>query len=114
MNNQLYLFWSIGKRVYEKQNYYDNVVAYYENYLSYCFGNSYLFTRKNIKYMEMFYLNFPIFFESLKKISWEQYLVLLNIKNKKERYFYFKLSLLFKCNYDETKEFIDNNYFVRL
>ena len=114
MKNRLFLFWTIGKNVYEKQNYYDNVVAYYEKYLSYYFGNSYLFTRENIKYMEIFYLNFPMFFDDLMKISWEQYLMLFKISDKKERYFYFKLSLLFKSNCDETREFIDNNYFVRI
>ena len=82
--------------------------------MSYYFGNSYLFTRDNIHFMERFYLNFPIYYSKLDNITWDQYKLLLMIEDKKERFFYFYLSLFFNSDIDETKEFINNNYFLRI
>lgn len=64
--------------------------------------------------MERFYLNFPIYYPKLNNITWDQYKLLLMIEDKKERYFYFYLSLFFNSDIDETKEFINNNYFLRI
>lgn len=106
--------WKIGKNVHNNREKYNNVVEKYSDYFSYYFGNSYLFTRDNIHLMERFYLNFPIYYDKLNNISWEQYKLLLKIKDKKERFFYFYLSLFFNSNLDETNEFINNNYYVRI
>ncbi len=111
--NRLYLYWYIGKSVYEQQNLYDNVVEKYSKYYSYHYGNSYLFTRSSIKMMLLFYLNFPIFSNQMKIISWNQYLLLLTLPSK-EMYFYFYLSLFFQSDYQETYDFIQNNYYVRI
>lgn len=64
--------------------------------------------------MERFYLNFPIYYSKLDNITWDQYKLLLMIEDKKERFFYFYLSLFFNSDIDETKEFINNNYFLRI
>ena len=64
--------------------------------------------------MKRLYLSFPIFYDKLNNISWDQYEVLLNIKDKKERFFYFYLSLLFRCDYNGTLELIDNEYYFRI
>jgi hypothetical protein len=64
--------------------------------------------------MKSFYLNFPIYYKTLEKIDWNQYKVLLNIIDKDERYFYFRLSLLYNSNYSEMLEFINNKYFIRI
>ena len=114
MKNRLFFYWNIGKNVYEKQNFYDNSVDYYSKYLSYCIGNSYTFSKDNIKIMEKFYLTFPIFYDALNKLSWDQYKLLLNINNKEERYFYYKISLLFNSDLEETIEFINNDYYCKL
>lgn len=106
--------WKIGKNVHSNREKYNNVVEKYSDYFSYYFGNSYLFTRDNIHLMERFYLNFPIYYDKLNNISWEQYKLLLKIRDKKERFFYFHLSLFFNSDFDETNEFIDNNYYVRI
>lgn len=112
--NRLILYWKIGKDVYEKNKLYDNVIEKYSEYYTYLFGNSFLFTRENIHFMKRFYLNFPIFYSSLEKISWEQYKLLLGIYNRDERNFYFQLSLLFESDYDETVDFIKNQYYLRI
>ncbi len=109
-----FLFWNIGKNVYEEQSSCENPVKKYSDYCSYLFGDSLLFTREKIHLMKRFYLNFPIFYEKLEKISWRQFELLLKIPNKKERNFYFYLILLFQSNYDETYEFIKNNYYIRI
>ena len=59
--NSISLFWKIGKKIYEDKEKYDNVVLKYADYLSYYYGNSYLYTRENIRFMKLFYLSFPIF-----------------------------------------------------
>ena len=87
MNNKILLFWNIGKRVYEEQNTCDNPIQKYSEYCSYYFGNSVLFTRENIHLMKRFYMNFPIYYKEMNKVSWDQYRLLLMIKNKKERLF---------------------------
>ena len=89
-------------------------VQKYSDYYSYYYGNSILFTRENIHMMKKFYINFPIFNDQLENISWEQYQLLLKIPNKKERNFYFYLSLLFHSNYEGTFKFIENQYYSRI
>ena len=112
--NFLFLFWKIGKEVYEKQNVFDNIVERCSLHYSYLLGNSYLFSRESIHQMKNFYLSFPIFSSRLEDLSWEQYQLFLKIQNKKERYFYFFLSLFFHSNYEETLEFLENQYFLRI
>lgn len=73
-----------------------------------------MFTRENIWLMEKFYLMFPIFSTRLENITWKQYKLLFHIDNIKERYFYFYISLFFNFNYDETKDLINSNYYLRI
>ena len=110
----IFLFWNIGRNVYEKESLCENIIKKYSDYYSYYFGNSLLFTRENIHLMKRLYLNFPIFHKKLESISWEQYILLLKVNNLKERRFYFYLSLLFHSNYEDTYELIKNNYYLRL
>ncbi len=110
----LSLFWNIGKSVYEDENKCENAVKKYADYYSYYYGNSKLYTRENIHLMKRFYLNFPIFTPSLNSITWEQYQILLLIPNKKERFFYFSLSLFFHSDLYHTKELITNHYYYRI
>ena len=112
--NNLFLFWNIGKNVYEDRHYCDNVIKKYSDYCSYYYGNSIMFSRESIHLMKRFYMNFPIFQKELEKISWDQYQLLLKIPNQGERYFYFYLSLLFQSDYEETLSFIQNQYFFRI
>lgn len=112
--DKIFLFWNIGKYVYKNRERYSNIVERSSNHYSYFFGNSYLFTRENIWFMEKFYKTFPVFYKKLEKLSWNQYKYLLQIKNKKERYFYFYVTFLFNYNYAETKILVNNNYYQRI
>ena len=112
--SKLYLFWNIGKKAYENELLYDNIFQKYADYYSYYYGNSKLYTRENIHLMKRFYLNFPIFTFNLNSITWEQYQILLLIPNKKERIFYFSLSLFFHSDLYHTKELIANHYYYRI
>lgn len=108
----LLLFWSIGKQVYEDNSI--NAVEKYSNHYSYYYGNSYLFNRENIRLMKVFYMCFPIFYKKLNNISWDQYKLLFNINDRKERLFYFYISLFFNSDFDDTNDFINNNYYIRI
>ena len=108
------MYWNIGKIVYENRVNYLNIVEKCSDYYSYLFGNSYMFTRENIWLMEKFYLMFPIFSPRLENISWGQYKLLFNVNNSRERYFYFYISLFFNFNYDDTRDLINNNYYLRI
>ena len=112
--NRLFLFWNIGKNVYEKQDCYSNIVEKYSNYYTYLYGNSYLFTRENIHLMKKFYLCFPIFYKKMENITWDQYRLILSFNDKEERYFYYYLSMLFETDYSETEELIENDYYIRI
>ena len=114
MKYTLFLFWTIGKKVYEEQNFCPNSIQKYSDYLSYYYGDSSVFTRENIHFMKRFYLNFPIFYEKLNQITWKQYQLLLMIPNREVRFFYFLLSLFFESNYEETYDFIINCYYERI
>lgn len=114
MHNKIYIFWNIGKSVYENENNYLNIIEKYSDYYSYYYGNSFLFTRENIRLMKKFYLTFPIFYFDLERLSWEQYKLLFLINNYKERYFYFYISLFFNYDYLETKSLIINNCYKRI
>ena len=114
MNYSILLFWKIGKKVYEEEKKCENAIKKYADYYSYYYGNSIIFTRENVHMMRRLYLNFPIFYERLESISWEQYLLLFQIMNKKERWFYFYLSILFHSDFEGTIEFIKNRYYFRI
>lgn len=114
MNNNILLFWKIGKRVYDEQNTCDNPIKKYSDYYSYYYGDSLLFTRENIHLMKRFYMNFPIYYKEMNKFSWNQYKLLLLIHNKKERMFYYALSFFISADYNDLTDFIDNQYFIRI
>lgn len=57
---------------------------------------------------------FPVFSPRLENITWEQYKLLFNVDNTKERYFYFYILLFFNFDYENTKLLINNNYYLRI
>ncbi len=61
--------------------------------------------------MYLFYITYPIYNNNLDRLTWRQHLLLLNINNKIERYFYYKLSLFCNSNYDELNRLIYLNTF---
>ena len=116
MKNKLsiYTLWLIGKEVYYNKTNYNNIFQKYSSYYSYLYGNSYLFTRENIRKMLNLYLDFPIYYSKLENISWRQYSLLFNISSREERFFYFRIMLLFNSNYNDISDLIVNKYYERL
>lgn len=110
----LFIFWNIGRIVWENRFKYLNPIEKYSLFFSYQYGDSYHFKRNDIRLMRRFYLDFPIYYHSLNKISWEQFKEILVLNDKDERYFYYYLSLFFNSDLQETKEFISNEYYVRI
>ena len=114
MNQSVYTFWKIGRLVWNKRSNYFNPIEKFSLIFSYFYGNSYYFDRNDIRLMRRFYLDFPIFYEEMNKISWNQYKEIMILNNKKERYFYYYLSLFFSSDISETKELILNDYYSRI
>ena len=112
--NKVFLFWNIGKNLYEREDSCSNIVQKYSEYCSYYYGNSIQFTRENIHLMKRFYMNYPIYHSRLNDFSWEQYQLLLSITNKKERQFYYYLSLFFHSSFEEMLLFLSNQYYERI
>ena len=110
----IFFFWYIGKKVYEEKDHCLNVIQRYSDYYSYFYGNSFLFTRENIHFMKRFYMNYPIYYKKLELFSWKHYQFLLSIPNKKERTFYYSLSLFFQSSYEELLDMVYNNYYLRI
>ena len=62
--------------------------------------------------MKRFYMNYPIFYKEMTNITWNQYQLLLLIHNKKERMFYYALSLFISADYNELLNLVQNQYFL--
>ena len=114
LNTDIFYYWKIGKLLYTLENSSFNIHEKFSNYFSYYYGRSSFYTRENMYLMKRFYLNFPIFYDALNSLSWNQYRLLFQIKDKQEMYFYFRLSLYFHSDLIETSLFIHNNYFLRI
>lgn len=115
MNNQKNLFfWEIGKFVFNKRDFCENIVSKTSTYLSYYYGNSGMFSVQNIIFMRKFYLYFPIFNSNIYKLDWDSYVELMKIKNREICYFYYRISLFCNLNYFELKNLININMYSRL
>ena len=111
MKSRLFLFWNIGKNVYLKQNIYENVYEKNSVFCSYFYGITSCFTRENIRYMKKFYCVFPMYYDVLNKLSWEHYKILLNINNKDNLYFYYRISLFCNSSLEELIYLVSNNFY---
>lgn len=111
MKSRLFLFWNIGKSVYMKQKYYENVYEKYSDFYSYFYGITNYFTRENIRYMKKFYCMFPMYYDSLNKLSWDHYKTLLTINSKSELFFYYRICLFCNSSLDELIYLVSNNFY---
>ena len=107
----LLFFWSICKFSYEKNKYFDNVLEKLSVYFSYYYGASSIFSLENIRLMRRFYCFFPMYIDSMNKLNWEHYKILVNIFDKNERMFYYQLAIFCKCNDYELNELVKNSYY---
>lgn len=109
-----YLFWLIGKKVYEAQDKKNNYHKYFSDYYSYFYGNSLKFNRENINFMERFYLYFPIYLKRFEELSLNHFKVLVSIKKPTKRYFYFWIIYFCKSSVEELNELINSNCYERI
>ena len=114
MKKDIFYYWKIGKLLCSLEKSCFNIHEKFSNYFSYYYGDSFFYTRENLYLMERFYLSFPIFYDSLSLLSWNQYRILFQIHDREEMFFYFRLSIFFHSDEKETLDFIDNRYFLRI
>lgn len=107
-------FWLIGKFVYDKRNYSDNIIEKCSNYLSYYFGDSYSFSYNNILHMRKFYLFFPVYLNKFENISWDYYVDLLKLNNQDIAKFYLKICLFCDMDYSNFKKMINDNIYFSI
>lgn len=112
--NRLFLFWQIGKCVFETHKDIENIAFKISNFYSYKYGLDYTFSVENINRMKCFYLCFPVYNSYLEKLSWEQYLELIEIEDRDKRLFYFKTSIFCNFSLEELIFGIDNFYYERI
>ena len=107
------LYWKIGKHLYQIRNDYENPIAYLSNYYSYYFGSNF-FNRENIRYMKRFYLYFPIYFSKYESLSWNHFKILLKIRNKRKRNFYFYYLLFTNSSVEDLISLINSKTYERI
>ena len=98
INSEMVLtYWQIGKMIVEKQGredrakYGDNLIKELSVQLTKDFGKG--FTERNLWTMRQFYLLFPIMHAVRTQLSWTHYRLLIGVKNKKAREFYYNESI---------------------
>lgn len=109
----IFSLWSIGKFLKEKENSCFNIHQLCSNYLSYYYGNSAFFSLFHIQMMKRLYLFFPIYIDSMNKIQWKSYLILLSLPIK-ECHFYYSLLLFCGDNLYELNRLIQSNLYLRI
>ena len=72
------------------------------------------FSRSNLIYMRLFYLEFPISEKPSHLLSWSHYIELLKISDKLERNFYFQQTLIEKWSIPELKRQKKSSLYLRL
>lgn len=72
------------------------------------------FSRSNLIYMRLFYLEFPISEKPSHLLSWSHYVELLKIDDKLERSFYLQQTLIEKWSIPELKRQKKSSLFLRL
>ncbi len=108
------LYWLIGRKSYVLKSKCNNPNEYLSNYLSYCFGNSILFSRENINYMKKFYLAFPIYIKKYNVLSWNHFKILLGVNNRVIRNFYLNIVLFCNSNTVELEQLISSCVYYRI
>lgn len=72
------------------------------------------FSRSNLIYMRLFYLEFPISEKPSHLLSWSHYVELLKISDKLERSFYLQQTIIEKWSIPELKRQKKSSLFLRL
>ena len=112
-------YWKIGQHIVEfeqkgkqKAEYGKALINNLANDLSLNLGKG--FSRSNLIYMRLFYLDFPISEKPSHLLSWSHYVELLKISDKLERSFYLNQTLNEKWSIPELKRQKKSSLFLRL
>ena len=111
LNNNLFLFWKIGRLVFVGRSFFDNSVFKYSNFCSYYFGNSEIFSIDNVHYMEKFYKAFPVFLNRFTELSFEHYKLIVDVSDLEKRYFYFWLAIFCRSSVSQLRSIISNDLY---
>lgn len=98
IENNLYLFWKIGKYIFDKSGNCDNSLFKCSRLCSYHFGASDVFSLENMRLMKRFYIFFPMFIDRMYELEWKHYKELVKIFENNERMFYYQVALFSKCD----------------
>lgn len=64
--------------------------------------------------MRKFYLYFPIYLDRMVELSWDSYVELMKLNNKKICYFYYNLAIFCKFEKEEIRNAIDSQIYYRI
>lgn len=112
-------YWHIGRHIVEfeqegsaRATYGKALINNLSRDLSVSLGKG--FSRSNLIYMRLFYLNFPIGEKPSHFLSWSHYVELLKIDDKLERDFYMNQTILEKWSIPELRRQKKASLFLRL
>jgi predicted nuclease of restriction endonuclease-like (RecB) superfamily len=112
-------YWQIGRYIVEfeqkgkqRADYGQALIDKLSGDLTINFGKG--FSRSNLIYMRLFYLEFPISEKASHLLSWSHYVELLKISDKLERSFYLQQSILENWSIPELKRQKKASLFLRL
>ena len=106
-------FWRLGEFLCKRNYRYEDICRQCSKYLSYYYGNSYRYSLSNIHRIRKFYSYFPIYFESMSSISWDSYLLLLDLCPR-ECYFYFHILCFCGDDFAELKRIVQSDIYNRI
>lgn len=108
-------YWNIGQYIVEfeqegnlRAEYGKSLIDNLSKDLSINLGKG--FSRSNLIYMRLFYIEFPISEKPSHLLSWSHYVELLKISNKLERNFYLQQAIHERWSIPELKRQKINNY----
>lgn len=112
-------YWQIGRYIVEfeqkgkqRAEYGQSLIDKLSGDLSISLGKG--FSRSNLIYMRLFYLEFPISEKPSHLLSWSHYVELLKISDKLERSFYLQQTILENWSIPELKRQKKSSLFLRL
>ena len=111
-------YWNIGKIIIEAQNrneksgYGESLIKNLSRELTKEFGRGY--SVSNLSYMRQFYVEFSDFSLEINKLSWTHYRLLLKVKNKAARDFYFEESVRERWSTRQLERQINTFFYERL
>ena len=111
-------YWNIGKIIIEAQNrneksgYGESLIKNLSRELTKEFGRGY--SVSNLSYMRQFYVEFSDFSLEINKLNWTHYRLLLKVKNKAARDFYFEESVRERWSTRQLERQINTFFYERL